>query len=533
MQRFDNDTLLFLQLPGTPVFPDDSAENIPYAAGCLLAYLRNNGLKNKAIIPDHLQINSMGDQEIIDFIVSKKPAWLLLSLYMWNIERSLYIASKIKEKIPECKIVVGGPEVLEDNRWVFEHECVDHFICGEGEESLFNLLSSKTDSQIIKVNSGVKKYFSPYLAGTIKPSKKQSALIEAQRGCPFKCTFCYYPKSRREIAKLTLEEISGILALAREAGCSEIIFIDPTFNNYTDFCELLDLLVKENSDGFFKYNAEIKPHLLSDAEIERINKAGFRSLEVGLQTINKPTQEKIKCVVPPELFTKKVNLLNKDMELRIDLIVGLPGEDLKDIKKSIKYLKENHPNADCYLYHLSVLPGTIIRKQTSSRFYQKRPPYFITDNGRINFKEMCKSHKYFAELFGEEFDAMPDPQEICKIRKKINYTLFTRKNISKGVSLINGIANYNVLEFRSETPDDKYVGLMIEIVKNVTTDNPYSTFNIIVSIPDIDESALTERIFDSCGLFFDQYVNRSRVCNEIKIANLQTFIHTAAIPYKF
>jgi len=39
--------VLFLQLCGTPISPDDGRENIPYAAGCLVAYLKKNGFDKK------------------------------------------------------------------------------------------------------------------------------------------------------------------------------------------------------------------------------------------------------------------------------------------------------------------------------------------------------------------------------------------------------------------------------------------------------------------------------------------------------
>ncbi len=62
--------------------------------------------------------------------------------YLWNIERTLWIAQRIKDRRPEVRILIGGPEVTLDNAWVLTDPAVDYAIIGEGEQTFAELLSA-------------------------------------------------------------------------------------------------------------------------------------------------------------------------------------------------------------------------------------------------------------------------------------------------------------------------------------------------------------------------------------------------------
>ena len=70
------------------------------------------------------------------------------SCYIWNIEQTLYVCKKIKEKT-NAKIVLGGPEVAYRAKDVLnQYEFVDFVLSGEGEfnlPKLIDALNLKTD----------------------------------------------------------------------------------------------------------------------------------------------------------------------------------------------------------------------------------------------------------------------------------------------------------------------------------------------------------------------------------------------------
>lgn len=63
------------------------------------------------------------------------------------------------------------------------------------------------------------------------------------------------------------------------------------------------------------------------------------SVELGLQTANDETAEKINRGYKNEMFRRAVEILNKyDIPVVVHLIVGLPGEDIADIKRTVDYV---------------------------------------------------------------------------------------------------------------------------------------------------------------------------------------------------
>lgn len=515
--------LLFLQLAGTPEAPESNRTNVPFAAGVLAAYLKDQGFAADIVIPDHQIISKFGDERLVRYIVSKRPTHLLLTLYMWNIERSFYIASVIKNRLPNCKIIVGGPEVSTDNAWIFENKNVDHFVCGEGEIKLYNLLAKKDLRRVIDGSEAVDKLKSPYLAGTLKMNPRENLYIETVRGCPFNCTFCHYPKGRKKQSELSVADLGLILKKAAKKGVRDIIFTDPTFNSHPSFSDILDTLITHNRGRRFKYHAEIKPHTLTGEEIAKIKKAGFATLEVGLQTINKKTQEKIKCIIPLEKFKKNLKTLGNKISIRLDLIAGLPDENLEDIKRGLNYVRKNFPKADCYLYNLSVLPGTEMRKVnlSSPLKYQQRPPYFVAENGAIDKVGIYNANRYFEKLFREELDPQPYLDEIYRDRKKLGCIIITDKDLKRGANVNTAIPPFAVVLFKLKRASEETKAAIAEVVKRLTSRNPFSSFVFFVQIPDADHTEISELIMKNASVEYNQYANNSLIYSREQITNLR------------
>ncbi|MCP4155297.1 MAG: hypothetical protein GY757_46655, partial [bacterium] len=143
--------VLLIQLP----FLREEMSNIPLAAGYLKAMAHQDSmledidieiLKNKT--------TNTGDAILIKEILAGKPDMVGFSLYLWNTERSLFIAEEIKKKSPRIKIVIGGPEVNEDSYHLFENSAVDIGCIGEGEAVFVDILKhafyNQTDINSIK-----------------------------------------------------------------------------------------------------------------------------------------------------------------------------------------------------------------------------------------------------------------------------------------------------------------------------------------------------------------------------------------------
>ena len=71
-----------------------------------------------------------------------KPDIVGMSCYLWNVERSLFLAKQIKHQLPACTVVLGGPEITPDNGFLLQRGEFDIGVVGEGEEVWKQLLQS-------------------------------------------------------------------------------------------------------------------------------------------------------------------------------------------------------------------------------------------------------------------------------------------------------------------------------------------------------------------------------------------------------
>ncbi len=89
--------VLFVQLPIPPAGPSPIHGNVPLAAGYLILHARSRGLDQHfqfEILPPKIS-NYRSDVGIVEEILSREPGIVGFSCYLWNIDRTLWIASHV------------------------------------------------------------------------------------------------------------------------------------------------------------------------------------------------------------------------------------------------------------------------------------------------------------------------------------------------------------------------------------------------------------------------------------------------------
>src|SRR5690242_20413912 len=119
--------ILLIQLPIPQPGLEPAEGNVPLAAGYLKLLARLRGLEEDyeiEILPARL-VNRLSDQGLAAEIFDR-DAWLVgWTCYLWNVQRSLDVARLVKQRRPEVRMLVGGPEITADNDWVLERPEVD------------------------------------------------------------------------------------------------------------------------------------------------------------------------------------------------------------------------------------------------------------------------------------------------------------------------------------------------------------------------------------------------------------------------
>jgi len=400
-----------------------SRENVPLAAGYLAAYLAAQGEEAEVrICPGHI-MNLGGDAALLRWIVEAEPDLVGLSCYLWNVERTLHLCSLIRQRLERCMIVLGGPEVTPDNVFLQGHGSFHCGVCGEGEETFAELagcvaqggvglagipgLMARHGEAAVSFQPGRHRERldgipSPYLEGLIGPSLHGTMLLETMRGCPMRCTYCYYHKSVPVVRVFPVERIRREVALARRTDVGEITLIDPCFARRPDLVGLLAAMAAERAETL-GFSCELNAEDLTPTLVGAMVRSGLCQVEIGLQSINAATLRNVGRRFDEERFISGVRMLRgAGVRVMTDVMVGLPGDRLTDVKRSIDFVLGNDLCDELSVYPLSVLPGTVLRAQ-ARRFgieHLPEPPYLITKSHTMDRDDIREAFSYAEEASG-------------------------------------------------------------------------------------------------------------------------------------
>ena len=219
---------------------------LPYSVGCLWSYAKQYDFVNENFELADIVFR----RENIDKLLERigKIDLCFLSCYMWNWEYNKALAQEIKIKYPECKVIMGGPQVTDrpDDSFFNRYNFVDTVCLTEGEETFVKILQSVIDNEPLeKVYQGARlndlEIPSPFLSGVFddilanNPEYVFNATLETNRGCPFQCTFCDWGSlTYAKIRKFTLEKVFAELEWMAKNKIDFVTVADANFGVFFD-----------------------------------------------------------------------------------------------------------------------------------------------------------------------------------------------------------------------------------------------------------------------------------------------------------
>lgn len=537
----------FLQLPVPPPSYYAATGNVPLAAASLASCLASKedpvtGITPHVVSPE--DTDSLGDLALIDRIVKEGPDFLGLSLYLWNTERSLYIAKEVKKRSPETKILIGGPEVNEDNPYVLGEEGYDIAVSGEAEHSFRNLMRSllsnssldglenvayrKENGKLTSFGKPVPANFpltdfpSPYTTGHLKVDPRRSTYLETVRGCKSQCTYCFYPKSSQNLRTLDIPETMKLISDLKEKGAKELVFLDPTFNHRPGFENFLDAITEINADGQMSMFAELRSEGVTPKLATKLRKAGFTRVELGLQSVNEETLKRVKRYGSPHKVAEVAKMLaGEGIELLLDLIIGLPGDKPEDVERGIHFFLEHGLGEWVQAFPLSILPGTAMRKDAEKEglFFMPTPPYRIIETPTFSSRDLTESLFFAEDLLERRLDEFPRPflcnaaanknDRIDLVLGEIKNPLF-KKNLNQGESEFSdwsGSRHHSVW-FHTEN-FSKDLSRILGFIENRISAEPFCTIDFVIPLVSIPKSQEIEKIVSVLESKRQSYLSRT------------------------
>lgn len=332
------------------------------------------------------------------------------SVHIWNKSFVFKLIRMLRKLRPQAAIVIGGPEVAFDAEKIFaELPQADYIVQGEGELVFSELLQylagggavpkhiAYREGEQVNLNGGITVIddmsLLPFPYPDLEKMLAEHKIVyyECTRGCPFNCAYCLSGISR-SVRKRPLELVLRDLDRFIAAGVPLVKFVDRTYNlDEKYFLPMMQHLAQADTNATFHF--EIKADILSEQVMDflaTVPKGRFQ-LEIGIQSTHQPTLKAINRQDNWEKLSANVKRLLSfgNMHIHVDLIAGLPYEDLPTFAKSFDDVYGL--GADMLqLGFLKVLPGTQMRRETEQHDlrYMDEPPYEILATKYMPYEDM-------------------------------------------------------------------------------------------------------------------------------------------------
>ncbi len=345
--------------------------------------------------------------DIAEKILSHKPKYLGLSIYLWNVEAITKLINTIKSVAPEIKIIIGGPEV--DNTI----PC-DYVIYGEGEFSLYHIIKNNPEEkEIFMPIEDLSELKMPYYLYDEDDIRNRIVYVESSRGCPFSCEFCLSSNSKG-VRYFELDLFLSNMGMLLKKGVKHFKFIDRTFNLKFERCKkILDFFYDNYVEGL-RLHFEVFPDKISDelmAEIKRFPKEALH-LEAGIQTFYEPSLSLISRKQDEEKTLRNLAYIMNETgaDIHADLVFGLPASTMQTIEDDFNKIIALKPQ-ELQLGILKKLKGAPIARHDEKyqmKYYQY-PPYEILQTSTISYIDMQRL-KRLARYFDIFYKYVVDEQ---------------------------------------------------------------------------------------------------------------------------
>ena len=415
-------------------------------------------------------------EQILQDIYKRKPDVIGFSCYIWNISYVKVILADIKKVLPDVKIWAGGPEVsYHGEAFLKEEPAVDLVMMGEGEITFAHFLKALLEGEDLKqvpglmvrnadgtfTDTGFRQVIDmsqipfPYAFMDMKELEHRIIYYESSRGCPFSCAYCLSSidkKLRFRSLDLVLPELEWFL----QAKVPQVKFVDRTFNCKKSHAMAIWQYIRDHDNGVTNFHFEIAADLLDKDELDLLStmRPGLVQLEIGVQSTNEKTLEAIRRKTDIEEIREITETINSwhNIHQHLDLIAGLPWEDLESFKKSFNDVYEMEPE-QLQLGFLKVLKGSYMEEliPDCDLLYSAAPPYEVLCTKWLSYGDVLEL-KDIEEMTEVHYNSRQFTCTLKELEKEFDtpYEMFSfmagyyNKNHLFGISH-SRIARYEIL----------------------------------------------------------------------------------------
>jgi radical SAM superfamily enzyme YgiQ (UPF0313 family) len=410
---------------------------VPLGILYIASYLENKGYNVEVIDAEQQLLTQNQTVEKIKEIADKHEyCYVGMSATTVCFNNTLELAKKLKERIPNLKIILGGVHVTALPEHAISFDCFDFGIIGEGEVTTYELLETliyngdvNTVNGIVYKKDGNLIYTPPreliknldelpfparhllkditkYIPGLSDYKTLPVTNIITSRGCPGLCTFCsnaVFGRTYRSRSALNIfQEIKEVL---QKYKVREIHFIDDTFLlNKKRVHELFDLC--NNNNLKFTWSCYSRIDNVNPEFLKFLKQNGCWRISFGIESGDKRVLDDIRKRITLDNAYEVISYCNKiGIKTTGLFMIGHPTDTIESINNTINFaIKTPFTDAACCIS--TPLPGSEQFKENFSQqdfskidFSKFNTMYSIITPKRMTNHDILMKQKEFYKRF--------------------------------------------------------------------------------------------------------------------------------------
>ncbi len=321
--------------------------------------------------------------ETLNRVLAFNPDLVGFSAYVWSLPCFLEVARRLRQEIPDCTIIFGGPsarpEMFSIEPYCKGVDIIDGLVIQHGEETIRDIIHSDRSAEAFlkipgmavpqngqwaitppRASARLEDLASPAQLGLIPRGSWH--YLETYRGCPMSCSFCQWGRAQAPRDVLSMERIAAELSAFEANEAFGVVHLDAgltlnerAFRNFS---------AAEREVGFLRksrLSCEVYPAHLTVPHVEFLQSVGCSYIGVGLQSYNEEVLKNVDRSARPEKFDTIVRrLVSAVGNVAVEIILGLPGDSLESFKQTAERALEF--GADVHAFHCLVLPDAFLTK---------------------------------------------------------------------------------------------------------------------------------------------------------------------------
>lgn len=359
----------------------------------LAAEVRLHGYEPSIIESD---VFDMSVDDVVAEVVRQNPRYVGITLFTVGVWCGAEIARKVKNRLPEAIIIVGGPHISSMGPETMQRFLeFDYAVVGEGEEILVDLLQALENGGDLEKIDGL-IYMAPgefQHRCVVTPKRKVTkdmdrlpmpawdllpdfprgfrpaaydyprmpvASIAASRGCPFHCKFCDTSTFGASVRAYSAQRVFDIIVhLQKTYGVKHILFVDDLFTaSRKRTTELCNLIIDNGLD--ITWSCASRVDVVKKDLLGLMKKAGCWEISFGLETGSDVMLKKMDKAASVERSEETLQWC-ADAGIRSKglFMLGYPGETLESIQQTKDFVRRV-PLTLMHLTKFTPYPGSPI-----------------------------------------------------------------------------------------------------------------------------------------------------------------------------